>query len=100
MGLAIGHLLFILHEQESVTACELHYVRRNGQPGGGQGACNVQVLSISRLSKGGWAKIAHHLGRAGPSAVQNITFKYRSLKKQAGTDASSGALIGHAAHGM
>ncbi|KAL3148404.1 hypothetical protein ABBQ38_013861 [Trebouxia sp. C0009 RCD-2024] len=59
-----------------------------------------QVLSVSRLSKGGWTKIAHHLGRAGPSAVQNITFKYRSLKKQAGTHASTGALTGRAAQGL
>ena len=62
-------------------------------------AAHMQVLSFSRLTKGGWAKIAHHLGRSGPSAVQNITSKSRILKKQAGTDASSNALFGQALQG-
>lgn len=42
-----------------------------------------QVLNISRLSKSGWAKIAHHLGRSGSSGVSGIKLKYRILKEQA-----------------
>ena len=45
----------------------------------------VQVVGISRLSKTGWAKIAHHLGRSGSSAVSGIKLKYRNLKERAGS---------------
>ncbi|DBA66512.1 TPA: hypothetical protein ACH3X2_002482 [Trebouxia sp. C0005] len=47
-----------------------------------------QVLNTSRLSKSGWAKIAHHLGRSGSSGVSGIKLKYRTLKEQA--DKSAG----------
>ena len=41
------------------------------------------MLNTSRLSKSGWAKIAHHLGRSGSSGVSGIKLKYRTLKEQA-----------------
>ncbi len=46
------------------------------------------MLNTSRLSKSGWAKIAHHLGRSGSSGVSGIKLKYRTLKEQA--DKSAG----------
>lgn len=48
-----------------------------------QAAYRKQVLKTSRLSKSGWAKIAHHLGRSGSSGVSGIKLKYRTLKEQA-----------------
>ena len=91
------HLL--LAWKRGVAASNLQHIRYSAGSGARPDVCNFQVLGISRLSKGGWIKIAHHLGRAGPSAVQNITFKYRTLKKQAGADASTGAFTGQAAQG-
>ena len=41
------------------------------------------MLNISRVAKTGWAKIAHHLGRSGASAVPGIKLKYRTLKQRA-----------------
>ena len=50
----------------------------------------VQVLNISRLSHGGWAKIAHHLGRSGASAVSGLKLKYRKLKERSTADRADG----------
>ena len=41
-----------------------------------------QVVGVSRLTKGGWGKIAHHLGRSGSSAVPALKLKYKTLKAQ------------------
>ncbi|DBB13625.1 TPA: hypothetical protein ACH3X3_000646 [Trebouxia sp. C0006] len=57
-----------------------------------------QVLNTSRLSKSGWAKIAHHLGRSGSSGVSGIKLKYRTLKEQA--DKSAGNTDSAATNGL
>ncbi|DBA92885.1 TPA: hypothetical protein ACH3X1_003055 [Trebouxia sp. C0004] len=57
-----------------------------------------QVLNTSRLSKSGWAKIAHHLGRSGSSGVSGIKLKFRTLKEHA--DKSPGDTDNAATNGV